>query len=200
MVVPKKGPLNTNQSINSLLFFPFLLVVVLFGQYFGLAHRTSMLKEKLPTRFILLLALLFVVGSLFSFAVHASIFRKDSPTYYEILGVSKTATTAEIKKAFREQVLKYHPDKTRASDQDGTNEKFILVTEGSSDPPRAKIYAHIFLHHMLAACSCEADNTYWLKLFFFYYYYASIWNLERWEEAILVWLVSALIWICWLLD
>lgn len=47
--------------------------------------------------------------------------------YYEILEVSKSATAAEIKKAYRQQALKYHPDKNPGDKQ--AEEQFKLAAE-----------------------------------------------------------------------
>lgn len=46
--------------------------------------------------------------------------------YYEVLGVSKTASAQEIKKAYRKLSKKYHPDINKES---GADEKFKEITE-----------------------------------------------------------------------
>lgn len=61
--------------------------------------------------------------------------------FYEILGVSKDAEPEQIKKAYRELALKYHPD--RNPDNPAAEEKFKLVNEAYStlsDPDKKSRY------------------------------------------------------------
>ncbi len=64
----------------------------------------------------------------------------DKRDYYEVLGVSKTASDAEIKSAFRKLAKKYHPDVSKEPD---AAEKFKEAQEAYavlSDPDKRKQY------------------------------------------------------------
>src|ERR1700709_343712 len=61
--------------------------------------------------------------------------------FYDVLGVSKTASTDEIRKAHRKLVLKYHPDRNR--DNKAAEEKFKEIQESYdvlSDDQKRKQY------------------------------------------------------------
>ena len=61
--------------------------------------------------------------------------------YYDVLGVARNATDAEIKKAFRRLARKYHPDV--AKDKTTAEEKFKEINEANevlSDPEKRRKY------------------------------------------------------------
>ncbi|MBU4251452.1 MAG: molecular chaperone DnaJ [Candidatus Omnitrophica bacterium] len=63
--------------------------------------------------------------------------------YYEILGVSKAAGLDEIKKAYREMALKFHPDRVPAEEKKAAEDKFKGISEAYavlSDSSKRELY------------------------------------------------------------
>ena len=69
-----------------------------------------------------------------------------SKNYYDILGVSKSATEQDIKKAFKKLAIKYHPDKWASkseAERKEAEDKFKEINEANeclSDPQKRKHY------------------------------------------------------------
>ena len=78
--------------------------------------------------------------------------------YYEILGVKKSASAYDIRKAFRKLARKYHPD-VNPGDK-AAEEKFKTLSEANdvlSDPKKRKIYDQVgFYSDNIDAATAEA--------------------------------------------
>ncbi len=63
--------------------------------------------------------------------------------YYKILGVSQTSNSIQIKKAYRNLALRYHPDRVSPLQKDSSEEIFKRITEAYyvlGNPERRKLY------------------------------------------------------------
>ena len=60
--------------------------------------------------------------------------------FYDILGVSKGASSAEIKKAYRKKAIEFHPDKNPGDKAAEINVKAAEAYEVLSDPNKKSKY------------------------------------------------------------
>ncbi|MDK9708279.1 MAG: DnaJ domain-containing protein [Desulforhopalus sp.] len=60
--------------------------------------------------------------------------------YYDILGVTKTATDEEIQRAYRKLARKYHPDVSKDKDADKKFKELNEAREVLKDPEKRKLY------------------------------------------------------------
>src|SRR6476659_11123425 len=78
--------------------------------------------------------------------------------YYETLGVKKSASEEDIRKAFRKLARKYHPDVN--PNNKTAEEKFKALSEANdvlSDPKKRKIYDQVgFYSDNIDAATAEA--------------------------------------------
>ena len=64
----------------------------------------------------------------------------DSKDYYQILGITKSASTDEIKKAYRKLALQYHPDRNKNKDAETKFKEVNKAYEVLSDPQKKQTY------------------------------------------------------------
>ena len=60
--------------------------------------------------------------------------------YYEVLGISKGASDAEIKKAYRSLAKKYHTDVNKEADAEAKFKEINEAYEVLSDPQKRQTY------------------------------------------------------------
>ena len=68
----------------------------------------------------------------------------DKIDYYKTLGINNTASTNEIKRAYRKLAMKYHPDRNRGNEE-WAHDKFKDINEAFNvlaDPEKRRQYDH----------------------------------------------------------
>jgi DnaJ-class molecular chaperone len=79
--------------------------------------------------------------------------------YFELLGVTRTSTTTDIKKSYRKLANQYHPDR---NDTVEAKEKFQLIQKAYEiivDPKKRSLY--IKSHYTIITDPREIADSFW---------------------------------------
>ncbi len=64
----------------------------------------------------------------------------ETKDYYQLLGVTKTSSPEEIKRAYRKLALQYHPDRNKGKDSEAKFKEVTKAYEVLSDPAKKQSY------------------------------------------------------------
>lgn len=64
----------------------------------------------------------------------------DNKDYYQVLGVAKTASSDEIKRAYRKLALQYHPDRNKSKEAEAKFKEITKAYEVLSDQQKRQTY------------------------------------------------------------
>lgn len=70
----------------------------------------------------------------------ANIIKVSKKSHYEVLGLERSATEEDIKKAYKKLALKFHPDKNSAPSAEGAFKVISQAVETLSDPQKRAAY------------------------------------------------------------
>ncbi|XP_023223641.1 dnaJ homolog subfamily B member 4-like [Centruroides sculpturatus] len=79
--------------------------------------------------------------------------------YYKILGISRAATDDEIKKAYRRQALKYHPDKNKSPEAEGKFKEVAEAYDVLSNKKKREIFDRFGEEGLKGGATSKASNN-----------------------------------------
>ena len=103
--------------------------------------------------------------------------------YYKILGIPKDSNQIQIRKAFRELALKYHPDKNKNSEE--SKQKFMEIVQAyevlSDEIARKRYDDNIFINEKIFQQQQQRQGFHWTPSADFANFY-SYENLKQYDE------------------
>jgi DnaJ-class molecular chaperone len=84
--------------------------------------------------------------------------RQEPPTHYQVLGISPSATAAEIHQHYKELALRHHPDRywLNSPEYDAATDRFARITEAYGVLRNAKLRAAYDARLKLLGLTCPA--------------------------------------------
>lgn len=108
-------------------------------------------------------------------------------SFYELLGISESGSTVEIKQAYKQLARKYHPDVSPPGRVDEYTQRFIRVQEAYetlSDPTMRELYDRDMAKGLHLAFSARRRYNHDQVNFYFFLFFLDFFNVNLLETGV----------------